>query len=160
MANLLDPSTPIGSVVLNILAGIFLAAILASIGWFAGPVRWWIAGRVLKQILLNGRHFIFVFNPTNGQAKVMTFLPNGDIGEGQNSNEYSWRIHRGALEIFAFDGNIYSRFIHDKKTGKLVHTNDPDTRSIHGQYIHPHFTPWTSTIAEQSASPNEEAASR
>jgi hypothetical protein len=87
---------------------------------------------------------------THGQAKVVTFLSGGEIGEGRNSNEDTWRIRRGALEVLAKDGKIYSRFVHDKKSGKLAHTNDPDTRSIHGQYMIPHFTPWPS-IAEQAA---------
>ena len=160
MSNFLDPSTAFGSVILNILAGVGLVAVLAAIGWLAGPVRWLIAGRSLRQILLNGRSFIFVFNPTNGQAKILTFLPHGEIGEGKNSNEHSWRIHHGALEILAFDGLVYSRFVHDKKLGKLVHTNDPDTRSIHGQFIHPQFTPWSVASELISSSDNDSVAKR
>jgi hypothetical protein len=147
MPTILDPSTALGSVLLNIVAGLGVVGVLALIAWLTGPLRWWIAGRALQKILLSGRSFIFVFNPTHGQAKVLTFLPNGEIGEGRNSNEHTWRIHHGTLEIFAFDGLIYSRFVHDKKLGKLLHTNDPDTRSIHGQYIQPHFKPWPNSAA-------------
>jgi hypothetical protein len=129
------------------------------IGWLSGPLRWFIAGRNLRQILLNGRSFIFVFNPINNQAKFITFLPNGEIGEGKNSNEHSWRIRHGALEILAFDGLVYSRFVHDRKLGKLVHTNDPDTRSTHGQYIHPQFTPWA-VASEQITSSDASVAQR
>lgn len=156
IVELLNPATPVGSIVINILGGVGVAVVLAIIAWLTGPLRWWIVGRNLKQILLNGRSFNFVFNPTHGQAKTMTFLPSGEIGEGRNSNEYLWRIRHGKLEILAFDGKIYSRFVQDKKTGKLVHTNDPDTRSIHGQYIQPHFTPWQSG-AEQVVPFNGEA---
>jgi hypothetical protein len=137
-----DPATPIGSFVINTASAVVATAILAGTAWLIGPLRWWIARRNLKKILLNGRKFIFVFNPELKQSKVMTFLPNGEIGEGRNSNEHTWRIHHGKLEIFAFDGLIYSRFVRDKKSGILVNTNDSDARSIHGQYIQPHFTPW------------------
>ena len=149
MTSPLDPSTPIGSVILNILASVGFVAIVAVVGWVTGPIKWWIAERALRQILLSGRRFIFVFNPTNNQTKVVTFLPNGDIGEGRNSNEHSWRIRRGKLEILAFDGKLYSRFVQDKKTGRIVHTNDADTRSIHGQFILPHFIPWENASKDQ-----------
>lgn len=71
----------------------------------------------------------------------MTFLPNGEVGEGKNSNEYTWRIRRGKLELLAFDGKVYSRFVQNKKNGMLEHTNDADTRSNHGQYLLPQLTP-------------------
>ena len=150
MTNIIDPSSPVGSVISNILASIGFVTIVAIVGWITGPIRWWYAGRSLKQLLLSGRSFLFVFNPTSGQAKVMTFLPNGEIGEGRNSNEHSWRIRHGKLEIYAFDKAIYSRFTHDKKTGRISHTNDSDTRSIHGQYILPHYMPWPNTDTDQS----------
>jgi len=149
MSNLIDPSTASGTVILSIISGVVLVGVLSAIAWLAGPLRWWTRGKALRQILLNGRSFVFVFNPTHGQTKALTFLPNGDIGEGRNSNEHTWRIRRGALEIFAHDGLIYSRFVQDKKVGNLIHTNDPDTRSIHGQYMQPHYKPWQ-IAAEQS----------
>jgi hypothetical protein len=142
LAELFDPATPAGSFLINTASAIAAVAVITIAAWLIGPLRWWIAGRNLKRILLNGRRFVFVFNPELKQSKVMTFLPSGEIGEGRNSNEHTWRIHHGKLEIFAFDGLIYSRFVRDKKSGKLVHTNDSDARSIHGQYIQPHFTPW------------------
>ena len=160
MTSPLDPSTPLGSVILNILASIGFVTIVAVVGWITGPIRWWMAGKTLRQILLSGRRFIFVFNPANSKSKVVTFLPNGEIGEGRNSNEDSWRIRRGKLEILAFDGKIYSRFVQDKKTGRIVHTNDSDTRSIHGQFILPHFIPWADASAGQGAPPDSAAASR
>ncbi|MFN2263203.1 MAG: hypothetical protein ACK2UM_02985, partial [Anaerolineales bacterium] len=46
-------------------------------------------------------------------------------------------LFRGALEIFSRDGTLYSRFIRDKKTGLIIHTNDPDTPSTHGQFMYP-----------------------
>lgn len=159
LAELLNPDTPVGAVVINIAGTVGTVAILAIMAWITGPLRWLIDGHKLKQILLNNRRFIFVFNPVRGQDKEMTFLPSGEIGEGRNSNEHSWRIHHGTLEIFASDGNIYSRFIQDKKTGKLVHTNDSDTRSTHGQYIQPSFTPWPNAT-ESIVPPRHKIASR
>jgi hypothetical protein len=94
-------------------------------------------GRSLRELVLNGRRFMFVFNPLSNYSKVITFLPDHSVGEGRNDNEDTWRIRRGCLEILASDGKVYSRFRHDTGTGQLMHTNDPDLRSIHGQYMHP-----------------------
>lgn len=150
IADLFNPSTAIGSIAINIAGGVGAVLLLGFLAWLGGPLKWCFKGHALRQLLQNDRRFVFIFNPTHGQAKIITFLSSGDIGEGRNSNENTWRIRRGTLEILAQDGKIYSRFTHDKKNGKLAHTNDPDTRSIHGQYMIPHFTPWPS-IAEQGA---------
>lgn len=150
IADFFNPATAVGAITVNIASAIGAALLLGVFAWLAGPLRWWYKRRALRQLLLNDRRFVFVFNPTHGQAKIVTFLPNGDIGEGRNSNENAWRIQRGALEVLAQDNKVYSRFVHDKTTGRLAHTNDPDTRSIHGQYMIPHFTPWPS-IAEHTA---------
>ena len=88
----------------------------------------------LRDLLLNGR-FTFVFNPATGGNKPLTFLPNGDIGEGRNHQENRWRIADGRLEILHQDGGVYSRFILLSDGQSLHHTNDPDTRSLLGQYI-------------------------
>jgi hypothetical protein len=132
-----DPGTALGSITGQIVATILAAAVLGMIAWLAGPLRWWVSARQLRTLLLGGRRFNFVFNPMTGQNKVLTFLENGDIGEGRNSNESTWRIKRGALEILASDGLVYSRFRHDASSGQLRHTNEAELRSIHGQYIHP-----------------------
>lgn len=143
-----DPSTTVGSILINVVAGLLLAAILTGLAWVAGPLRWLMQNRRLNELLLSRRCFVFVFNPTAGQGKIVTFLENGDIGEGRNSNEYTWRVRKGRLEICAADGKLYSRFYHDKVSGYLRHTNDTDTRSIHGQYFQPDFMPWN-RAAEQ-----------
>jgi hypothetical protein len=83
---------------------------------------------------IRNSRFRFVFNPESGRSKFLTFEANGDIGEGQNGNEYKWRVIGGRLEIFNDRGEIYSRFF-VLPDGKLHHTNDPDTRSIKGQYL-------------------------
>ncbi len=133
----MDPSTPLGSIISGVLATVIAAGVLAVLAWFAGPLRWFVQNRGLRQLISNGRRFHFTFNPTSGQSKTLTFLPSGEIGEGRNQNEHTWKIRRGLLEIFASDGAIYSRFRHDKESGQLRHTNDADLRSIHGQYLEP-----------------------
>lgn len=142
MFDFFNPTNAVGSIVVNILGGVGAVTVLALFAWLRGPLRWFLLGRCLRKILLSGRSFVFVFNPTHGQTKVITFLVNGEIGEGRNSNEHTWRIRHGALEILAHDGKMYSRFTQDRNSGKLIHTNDPDTRSTHGQFMVPHFTPW------------------
>jgi len=127
-----------------------LAAVLGVLGWSVGPLRWIVQNRRLRQLLLGGRRFVFVFNPTMGQRKIVTFLANGDIGEGRNNNEHTWRVRKGRLEIFALDGRLYSRFYYDKVSGRLKHTNDTDTRSIHGQYLKPDFMPWNTTAQQRA----------
>ena len=133
----MDPNTPVGTVISDVLAALITAGVLGILVWFAGPLKWFVRNRQLRQLASNGRRFLFTFNPKTRQSKYVTFLANGQIGEGQNQNEHAWRIRRGLLEIFAADGAIYSRFRHDKGSGHLNHTNDADLRSIHGQYLEP-----------------------
>lgn len=88
----------------------------------------------LRELLLKGR-FRFVFNPATGGSKRVTFLANGQIGEGRNDNEATWRISDGRLEILNAQGALYSRFILLDDNASLHHTNDPDTISLRGQYL-------------------------
>jgi hypothetical protein len=90
-----------------------------------------------------------MFNPGANKSKVVTFSHNGEIGEGRNSNEYRWRIRYGKLEILSHDGKLYSRFVYDPKSGRLNHTNDPDCRSILGQYFEPQFENWRKMPPDQ-----------
>ncbi|HEG44187.1 MAG TPA: hypothetical protein ENH94_09085 [Phycisphaerales bacterium] len=136
---MIDPSTATGALILNILAGIGLAATLAIFSWFLGPLKWPIQSRRIRKIILRNRGFLFFFNPEGNQKKIITFLANGQIDEGRNNNENTWQIKRGRLEILAVDGEIYSRFKYEQDTGKLIHTNDPDTRSVHGQFFVPQW---------------------
>lgn len=133
----MDPSTPVGAIVSGVLATVIATGVLAVLAWFAGPLRWLIQNRALHRLISGERRFHFTFNPNTGQSKALTFLRSGEIGQGRNDNEHTWRIRRGLLEIFASDGGIYSRFRHDKQSGQLKHTNDADLRSIHGQYLTP-----------------------
>jgi hypothetical protein len=70
------------------------------------------------------------------QSKSITFLQTGEIEEGQNQNEHSWRIRNHLLELIQEDGHVHSRFNFDTETQRFIHTNDPDTRSIKDQIIH------------------------
>jgi len=140
---ILNPSTTTGYIVINTVVAVVSTIILAALAWFLGPLKWPFQSRRIQKLLADGRHFRFVYNPAADKSKIVTFFPNGQVGEGANSNENKWRIRRGKLEIIAFNGEIYSRFRYDSETGKLVHTNDPDTRSILGQYFEPQFKPWT-----------------
>lgn len=83
-----------------------------------------------------------VFNPeafdrTNGErgSKAITFLENGEIGEGRNKNEFTWRMSSGFLEILNDAEKIFSRFRYDPVKITFRHTNDDDTPSIRNQYI-------------------------
>lgn len=85
-----------------------------------------------------GKHrFKMVFNPTSGLSKQVTFKPNGEIGEGRNDNENSWRAVDGRLEVLNGQGQVYSRFFLLPSGKAFHHTNDPDTISIKGQYLVP-----------------------
>lgn len=88
----------------------------------------------IRKIILNNS-FKFVFNPMNGQCKTLTFRADGSIGAGQNQNESRWRIVNGRLEILNSDSDVYSRFILLNDGKSFHHTNDPDTKSIKGQYM-------------------------
>ena len=136
---MINPSTAAGTVILNILAGIGVVAILTVFSWFLGLFKWPIQSRRIRKIILRNRGFLFFFNPEGNQKKIVTFLANGKIDEGCNNNENTWQIKRGRLEIFAVDGEIYRRFKYDRDTGRLVHTNDSDTRSVHGQFFVPQW---------------------
>lgn len=136
---MLDPTTASGTIILSILAGIGLAAILAVRSWILAPLKWLLQAKRLRKIIGSACQFRFVYNPDANKSKIVTFLPDGQISEGRNNNENKWRIKKGRLEILAVDGKWYSRFKHDPETGRLVNTNDPGTRSVHGQYLVPQW---------------------
>jgi hypothetical protein len=91
--------------------------------------------KIHKAIL--GRRYKLVYNPETGKSKTVSFHEGGEVGEGRNDNESRWRISGGRLEFLDSAGIVYSRFfiLPDGKT--FHHTNDPDTRSIKGQYLQP-----------------------
>jgi hypothetical protein len=89
----------------------------------------------MEQILLS-RPFRLVYNPPK-YSKRIVFAQGGQIVEGNNKNEHSWRLVRNKLELVQLDGHIHSRFAYVPDEGVFRHTNDPDTRSIRNQYIVP-----------------------
>ncbi|MFN3712253.1 MAG: hypothetical protein ACK4SX_01205 [Alcanivoracaceae bacterium] len=121
------------------LATVLGGILLGGMAWFAWPLRWKIQGRVIKKLVAGDRLFNFVYNPSENLSKALSFLADGRIGEGSNENECTWRIRRGKLEILAADDKVYSRFRYDRTNGFLRHTNDPELRSISGQFLQPRF---------------------
>ena len=135
----MDPTKIAQDAISGTIATVVGGLVLAGIAWLTWPVRWQIQGRAIKNLIADERRFCFFFNPSGKRTKELTFLADGQIGQGQNDNEHSWRIRRGALEILGSDAKIYSRFRFDRSRGVFKHTNDPELRSIPGQYIEPRF---------------------
>ena len=115
------------------------AEVMSRIGWLFGPLKWWWRNGTLRKLIFGRREFILVYQPEAGYSKPVVFLDNGQIGADRNNNEDTWRIRRGCLEFLADDGKVYSRFRLDKASRRLACTNDPDLRSLFGQYLSPQY---------------------
>lgn len=89
----------------------------------------------MSELLTSGVFRLF-YNPPSYSKKIV-FASNGQIIEGNNKNEHSWRIAKGKLELVQLDGKVHSRFYYDAADGSFKHTGDPDTLSIRGQFIVP-----------------------
>jgi len=87
-------------------------------------------------LMLTASDWILNFNPqaTNGSKRI-SFLKNGEIGEGRNDNENRWRIQDAVLEILNSNGRVFSRFSYKKDSKVFEHTNDADTLSLRDQTI-------------------------
>jgi len=86
----------------------------------------------LAELLLNNRYRLY-FNPAvpgNAKSKIMAFGKGGQILEGRNRNENSWRITGEFLELVDSEGAVHSRFYYSANNQSFYHTNDPDTGSI------------------------------
>lgn len=116
----------------------FIEFVLLVLQWLIIPLKWWRENRCLRKFIHN-RRFEFIYCPLKNQSKIITFLVNGEIGEGKNDNENSWRVRGGSLEIFGIDGKFYSSFRFNRENGHLVHKNDPNSRSILNQYFVPEY---------------------
>jgi hypothetical protein len=90
---------------------------------------------------LVSQKYLFVYNPQNGRNKILEFLNNGDIGGGRNANEWMWRIRDGKLEIINKKSEVFSRFRWNKDKDSFHHTNEPDTKSLRGQFLVPASSP-------------------
>jgi len=137
--SVLDPSTGAGTIFFAVLGTVISILVVAVLGWALGPFRWLLRSHRLRTVLKPDRHFRLVYNPEDNKNKIIAFQPDGKIGGEFNNNENRWRIRRGKLEIIAVDGEWYSRFIFDSKSGRLVNTNEQGTRSVHGQFIVPQW---------------------
>ena len=135
--NLLDPSSWPGTLFLQVVAGLVLLAVVAILGWLAGPFKWWWRSRRLRQFILKRQEFVLIYNPNSGASKTVVFLDGGRIGAGMNNNENTWRVRRGSLEFLAADGKLWNRFKIDQAGARLSGTTDSDVRSVFGQYLLP-----------------------
>ena len=140
-------TTIVGGVVIWLLRSVLKAI-------FVEPVRTFRENRRLRRLLLD-RCYRMTFNPASGKRKPIGFAGDGQITDGQNENEHSWRVRGRKLEIFGNGGHIYSRFRYDAESDSFVNSNDPDTSSIRDQYIKP---VWERAGAEQAASQDGESA--
>jgi hypothetical protein len=89
----------------------------------------------IRAALLN-TSYKFVYNPSTGAHKTLTFLSNGEVNEGRNGNEYRWRISGGRLEFTNDRAEIYSRFFFIPEQNSFHHTND-DLGGLKGQFMVP-----------------------
>jgi hypothetical protein len=80
--------------------------------------------------------WILNFNPEvlTGR-KIISFNPDGKIGEGRNRNEYTWSMVGSELEIRRQNGDMQNRFRFDPQGTKFVSTNHPDAKGIRDQFI-------------------------
>jgi hypothetical protein len=86
---------------------------------------------------LIGSQWRLIFNPTSLKSKKISFHEDGNVGDGQNNNEHTWRVRAGMLVILNSDRQIFSRFRYDEDKDCFFHTNDDDTLSIRSQRIEP-----------------------
>ena len=84
---------------------------------------------------LNNSKWRLLFDPDRKTSKIITFLDDGNISDGKNDNENTWRPREGLLEILNKEGKVFSRFRYNPSLGIFEHTNDDDTLSIRHQKI-------------------------
>jgi hypothetical protein len=137
--NLLDPSSWTGQVVVGLIIGLLLLLVAAFWHWLSIPFKWWRKNKTLHQLIRNRREFVLVYQPQTNFSKTVIFMDGGQIGEGKNNNEHTWRIKRGCLEFLNDDGKVFNRFKFDRDSDRLRSTNDPDIRALFGQYLVPQF---------------------
>jgi hypothetical protein len=92
----------------------------------------------LAEILLAGP-WILNFNPNHSEGKKeISFLANGRVGTGANSNEYRWQLLDGTLRIFRETGALQNDFKFDEQSGNFVCTNNSFAKGYKGQLIYRH----------------------
>jgi len=85
---------------------------------------------------LTTHRFTLLFKPQTG-TKSITFDRSGAIGEGRNTNESSWEVVDEQLVIHDRKGQVFSRFLFDRFSGRLISCNGDDTVWKGQQYIEP-----------------------
>jgi len=95
---------------------------------------------IRKLILSKERTFNLYFRE-GVLPKTIQFLPNGKIenitGKNGKTNESSWKIKRGKLEIYNVQRELFNRFYYCHESKLLKSTNDPDIQTEYNQRIAP-----------------------
>ncbi len=89
---------------------------------------------IIERALLNTIYKLFF---RDDRAKIVRFLPDGDIADGKNNNEHSWRIVKGRLELLNSNGGIHSRFRFDPSSTQFFIERSPDTKCPYEQHLEP-----------------------
>jgi hypothetical protein len=89
---------------------------------------------IMEQALLNTIYKLFF---RDDRAKIVRFLPDGEIADGKNNNEHSWRIEKGKLELLNSNGEIHSRFRFDPASKQFFIERSPEIRCPYEQHLEP-----------------------
>jgi hypothetical protein len=94
----------------------------------------------LRELLI-GREWYLYFGPgTTAGKKLITFLPDGTIGEGRNDNEYRWAVEGATgdiLTIYRSEGVVQNVFYYSEKYSKFEYMPDPRSYGKKDQSIEP-----------------------
>lgn len=138
-----DPSSWPGMFFLQVVAvvigGLLLLLVVKVLRFAWTPLKWWRRNRALRELIRRRKEFLLVYQPQSGASKTIILLDGGQIADGRNNNEHTWRVKRGCLEFLADDRKVFSRFKLDQARGRLGSTADPDVRSLFGQYLLPQY---------------------
>lgn len=77
----------------------------------------------------------FVFNPAGSRSKRLSFLKNGDIGEGRNHNEWRWTQDGRRLFIWREDGSLQNEFIYTTSSDSFVFVDNLAAKGVKEQRI-------------------------
>jgi len=95
---------------------------------------------IRKLILSKGRTFNLYFR-VGVLPKTIQFLPDGKIknitGRDGETNETTWKICRGKLEVYNAKEELFNRFYYCHDSKLLKSTNDPDIQTKYDQRIAP-----------------------
>jgi hypothetical protein len=94
----------------------------------------------LRELLIGREWYLYFGQGTHGGKKLITFLPDGTIGEGQNNNECMWAVEGAAgdlLTIYRYEGDVQNVFYYSEKYGKFEYMPDPRSHGKKDQSIEP-----------------------